>query len=275
MIEVGHALSVDASMLDRFEQLAIAAGEKIMAYFDNRCQAWDKADRSPVTEADHAAEAVIVGGLRAAYLGVPCVAEEAVSAGMVPSVLGRAFFLVDPLDGTKEFIGGRDDFTVNIALICDGAPLIGVVLAPAKRMLYSGRPGYACVSEVGDDRGIQNRQRIAVRPRREPPSIVASRSHASADTDQFIRRYPGANCVSVGSSLKFCAIASGAADIYPRLGRTMEWDTAAGHAVLSAAGGRVMSMDGAMLTYGKRGQRDEADFANPWFVAEGGTTNFI
>ncbi|MGF6413366.1 3'(2'),5'-bisphosphate nucleotidase CysQ [Paraburkholderia sp. MM5482-R1] len=275
MIEQEDALSVDASTLDRFEQLAIAAAEKILEYFDNRCPVWAKADRSPVTEADHAAEAVIVDGLRAVYRGVPCVAEEAVSAGVMPNVLGRAFFLIDPLDGTKEFIAGRNDFTVNIALIRDGTPLIGVVLAPATRMLYSGRPGYACMSEVGADRGIRNRQRIAVRARCEPPTIVASRSHASADTDEFIQRYPDAKCVSVGSSLKFCAIASGAADIYPRLGRTMEWDTAAGHAVLSAAGGRVMSMDGTVLTYGKRGQSSDVDFANPWFVAEGGPSGSI
>jgi 3'(2'), 5'-bisphosphate nucleotidase len=275
MIEQKETLSLDAGMLDRFEQLAIAAGEKILEYFGNQCAAWDKADRSPVTEADHAAEAVIVDGLRAAYRGVPCVAEEAMSAGRMPNVLGRAFFLIDPLDGTKEFIAGRNDFTVNIALIQDGAPLIGVVLAPATRKLYSGRPGYACLSEVGPDRGIHNRQRIAVRALCEPPTIVASRSHRSTETDEFIQRYPDAQCVSVGSSLKFCVVASGDADIYPRLGRTMEWDTAAGHAVLSAAGGRVVSMDGAALTYGKRGQSSDVDFANPWFVAEGGASGSI
>ena len=229
-----------------------------------------KSDLSPVTAADRASEKVILAGLRAAFPQIACVAEEEVSGGVLPAGLGPAFFLVDPLDGTREFIDGNGDFTVNIALVVDGRPEIGVVFAPFSRRLFSGRPGRAeAVLIDGDDR-VSGRRRIRVREPAGTPTVVASRSHRTPETDGFIRGLGSAEIVSVGSSLKFCLIAGGEADLYPRFGRTMEWDTAAGDAVLRAAGGMTSTLDGRPLAYGKRNQPGESDFANPSFIARGG-----
>jgi 3'(2'), 5'-bisphosphate nucleotidase len=225
-----------------------------------------KLDGSPVTEADLAADRIIGDGLARLVPHIPALSEERVD--LARSRYDGSFFLIDPLDGTKEFINRRKDFTVNIALVRKGTPEIGVVYAPAKSLLYSGRPGEA--TEVSITPGFMPaaRRKLSVRSTAGPLAIVASRSHRTPETDEFIARFEGAEIVSVGSSLKFCLLASGDADLYPRFGRTMEWDTAAGDAVLRAAGGMTRTTDGKPLAYGKRSQPDEADFANPWFIAD-------
>jgi 3'(2'), 5'-bisphosphate nucleotidase len=194
------------------------------------------------------------------------VAEEAVAAGHVPVVAER-FFLVDPLDGTREFISRRDEFTVNIALIDRGQPVLGVVFAPARHELFWGDVRAGKASQLGGDPdGTMPSTGVAISARRAPADglvAVASRSHRTPETDAFLAQYPVKEFRSIGSSLKFCVVASGEADVYPRVGTTMEWDTAAGHAVLAAAGGRVTTLEGAPFTYGKPG------FRNGNFVAWG------
>lgn len=263
------AASDDEVMLAVFERLALDAGREVMRVFKAGCAVDKKSDSSPVTEADRESETIILAGLRAAYPDIPCVAEEEVAAGIVPPDLDGAFFLIDPLDGTKEFVNRRTDFTVNIALIRDGVPEVGVVFAPCSGRFFSGRPGRAEAIEVDGDFRIVGRRRISVRTAVTPLAVVASRSHNTPETEAFIRDLGAAEIVSVGSSLKFCLLAAAEADIYPRFGRTMEWDTAAGDAVLRAAGGMTRTLDGEPLTYGKREQSDDADFANPHFIASG------
>jgi len=264
------ALPADEAILDLFERLAVDAGRAIMAIYATDFASVAKADASPVTAADHAAEKIILDGLRAELPSIPCVAEEEVAAGAAPDIGDGPFILVDPLDGTREFVGRNGDFTVNIALVRDSRPAIGAVYAPARGMLYSGRPGAAFATAVADGARLGERRPIGVRRPQAPLAIVASRSHLTPETAAFIDRFPGAETVSVGSSLKFCLLASGEADLYPRFGRTMEWDTAAGDAVLCAAGGRMRLPDGGPFLYGKRGQAGDVDFANPWFVADAG-----
>ncbi len=221
-----------------------------------------KADNSPVTEADEAADAIIGAGLRAAFPDIPAVTEEDASS----HVGGHArFFLVDPLDGTRDFVGGRTDFTVNIALIEDGVPVLGIVHAPAKGRLFRTLPSGPVQEEVDAD-GVPvpgTERPIACRaPDNSALDVVASKSHRDQATDDFIARFPVRDFKAAGSSLKFCLVAAGEADFYPRLGRTMEWDTAAGHAVLRAAGGTVLDFaTHAPLAYGKPG------YENPHFLA--------
>jgi 3'(2'), 5'-bisphosphate nucleotidase len=216
-----------------------------------------KTDASPVTEADERAEAVIVEALRALAPEVPIVAEEAVAGGATPQV-GDWFWLVDPLDGTKEFISRNGEFTVNIALIHRGVPVLGVVQAPALGRLYVGVVGHgAWLEDASGRRPIRCRAVPA-----EGLTVVASRSHGDAAAlDAFLAGRKVAALANAGSSLKLCLVAAGEADLYPRLGRTMEWDIAAGHAVLSAAGGVVSTLEHSPLRYGKPG------FENPHFVA--------
>lgn len=256
-------------MLAVLERLALAAGREVMGIFKAGCAVENKADSSPVTIADRRAEEMILTGLRAAFPSIPCVAEEEASAGIVPTDLGREFFLVDPLDGTKEFVNRRADFTVNIALVRHGAPEIGVVFAPCSRRFFSGRPGLAEALDVDEDFVAVGRRPISVRPAATPLAVVASRSHNTPQTDAYIASLGATEVVSVGSSLKFCLLAAGEADAYPRFSRTMEWDTAAGDAVLRAAGGTTRTLDGVPLVYGKRNQAGDADFANPYFIASG------
>ncbi len=263
------AASDDELMLDLFERLALEAGREVMRVFKAGCAVDSKADSSPVTEADRESETIILAGLRTAYPDIPCVAEEEVAAGILPPDLDGAFFLIDPLDGTKEFVNRRTDFTVNIALVRHGVPEVGVVFAPCTGRFFSGRPGRAEAIEVDDDYRIVGRRRISVRTAVTPLAVVASRSHNTPETEAFIRSLGAAEIVSVGSSLKFCLLAAAEADIYPRFGRTMEWDTAAGDAVLRAAGGMTRTLDGEPLAYGKRQQSHDEDFANPHFVASG------
>jgi len=226
----------------------------------------DKADASPVTAADEAAEKIILADLGKISPGVPVVAEEAVAAGKVPVIADR-FFLVDPLDGTREFISHRDEFTVNIALIEAGRPVVGVVFAPARHELYWGDVGARRAGRIDADPDGTMPSLGSLIEARLPPAegltAVASRSHRTPETDTFLANYPVREFLSIGSSLKFCLVASGAADIYPRVGTTMEWDTAAGDAVLAAAGGRVTGLEGEPFTYGKPG------FKNGNFVAWG------
>lgn len=265
---VTSLLEDEAALLTLLETLALAAGREIMRHREAGVGVEYKADDSPVTAADRDAERVILSGLRAALAGVACVSEEEASSGLPPACGEDDFFLVDPLDGTREFIAGRPDFTVNIALIKQGVPRIGVVYAPAHALLYSGRPGAASEARLSGH-SVVARRAISTRLGRTPPTIVASRSHSTPQTAEFIARYPEAETVSVGSSLKFCIIARGDADLYPRFGQTMQWDTAAGDAVLRAAGGHTRTLEGAPLTYGPQAGDGPATFANPYFIAEG------
>jgi 3'(2'), 5'-bisphosphate nucleotidase len=264
------AVSDDEAVLAVFERLALEAGRAVMRIFEAGCAVEKKADASPVTEADRESEAIILAGLRQAFPHTPCVAEEEAAAGEAPARLGREFFLVDPLDGTKEFVGRRTDFTVNIALIRDGVPVVGVVFAPCSRRFFSGRPGRAEALDIDAGFRVAGRRPVSVGAASSPLKVVASRSHNTPQTDAYITSLGAAEIVSIGSSLKFCLLAGAEADLYPRFSRTMEWDTAAGDAVLRAAGGRTCTLDGKPLTYGKRGKAGEADFANPDFVARGG-----
>jgi 3'(2'), 5'-bisphosphate nucleotidase len=247
--------------LESAARIARDAGAAILEVYASDFVVRDKADRSPVTEADERAEALIVAALHALAPAIPIVAEEAVAAGQRP-VVGAQFWLVDPLDGTKEFIGRNGEFTVNIALVQDGVPVLGVVYAPALGRLFTGAVGVGAWIEDGNGRR-------PIRCRSVPDAgltVVASRSHGDAAAlDAFLSGRKVAALANAGSSLKLCLVAAGEADLYPRLGRTMEWDIAAGHAVLAAAGGKVVDLQGAPLRYGKPG------FENPHFVAEADT----
>lgn len=246
--------------LESIAQIARDAGQVILEIYSTDFGSRGKADASPVTEADEKAEVVITAALRALTPDIPIVAEEAVSAGHIPEVSNR-FWLVDPLDGTKEFINRNGEFTVNIALIEHGRPTLGVVLAPALGRLFAGHVGQGAYVE--DEKG-----RRPIRCRAVPAeglTVVASRSHGdTAALNQFLAGRKVAALANAGSSLKLCLVAAGEADLYPRFGRTMEWDIAAGHAVLAAAGGKVETLAGAELRYGKPG------FDNPHFIASAG-----
>ncbi|MCK9259301.1 MAG: 3'(2'),5'-bisphosphate nucleotidase CysQ [Azoarcus sp.] len=247
------------AIIEHLIPLIRSAGELVMDVYGTDFVVRDKNDASPVTEADERAEALILPALRTLLPGVPIVAEEAAAAGDIPDV-GKLFWLVDPLDGTKEFISRNGEFTINIALIEDGVPTLGVVFAPALDRLFAGAIGNSAFVE--DNMGRRNISARSVPP--EGLTVVASRSHGDTSAlDTFLAGRSVANMRNAGSSLKLCLIAAGEADLYPRLGRTMEWDIAAGHAVLSAAGGGVTTLDGKALAYGKPG------FDNPHFVAHG------
>jgi len=254
--------------LESLVEIAIEAGAAIMPHYEAGAAARQKADGSPVTAADEAAEAVILQRL-AAFGATAVVAEEAVAAGRMPPP-SDVFHLVDPLDGTREFVSKNGEFTVNIARVEHGVPVAGVVYAPAIGLLYAGEATSAVRARVIEGR-LGAREPIAVARPGPRLRVVASRSHLTEETKAFIERFDVESFVSSGSSLKFCRVAEAAADLYPRMGRTMEWDTAAGHAVLRAAGGDVYTLDGRPLTYGKR----EGDtFANPHFVAAGAFNPF-
>lgn len=244
-------------------KLAILAGEKIMEIYESDdFDIRSKSDESPVTAADEAADEIISNGLRAAFPEMMLVTEEQADTHKTQ---GDTFLIVDPLDGTKEFIHRRGDFTVNIALVEKGSPTRGVVYAPAKdRMFFTQADGQS-VEETGDFDvdTVGPTQPINVASSDNAAlMVVASKSHRDQATDDYINKYAVKDSKSAGSSLKFCLVATGEADIYPRVGRTMEWDTAAGHAVLSGAGGHVVRFDDhSPLVYGKE------DYANPFFIA--------
>lgn len=246
-------------LVDQLAEAAREAGEAILTVVRRGFEVESKHDTSPVTEADRAAELVILAALARAAPGVPIIAEEEVAAGRIPAH-DDTYFLVDPLDGTKEFIRGGDDYTVNIGLIEKGIPKLGVVYAPANDRLHGGLVGQGAWLDEGAGR-IQ----ICTRERGARIAAVASKSHLNQATVDYLEAAVGAcERVSIGSSLKFCIVAEGRADIYPRLSPTSEWDTAAGHAVLLGAGGIVDGPDGSPLKYGKRA------FLNRAFVATAG-----
>jgi len=252
-----------AKLMPLFRRLALEAGDRIMqVYTRPDFEVRAKGDASPVTEADEAADAVISAGLRAAFPHVPLITEEQSASHALSA---RTFFIVDPLDGTKEFVQRRGDFTVNIAYVQDGVPMAGVVYAPAKQRLFYTRPAGGSVEEIGpfamDRIGDLRPIRVST-PDNAALMVVASKSHRDQATDDYISRYAVHDMTSAGSSLKFCLVATGEADLYPRLGRTMEWDTAAGDAVLRGAGGHVVRFDDHRpLAYGKPG------WDNPFFIA--------
>ena len=246
-------------MLEQLVEISRAAGRAILDVYASDFEVRGKADASPVTEADERAEDLILRALASLTPKIPIVSEEAAAKGRTPAI-GGSFWLVDPLDGTREFVDRNGEFTVNIALIEEGVPTLGVVLAPALGRMFGGfAGGGAFIDEESHRRRIECR-----RPPSKGLTVVSSRSHGDREAlDAFLAGRLVARSIPAGSSLKFCLVAAGEADLYPRLGRTMEWDTAAGHAVLAAAGGRVMDLAGAPLRYGK------PEFGNPHFVAQG------
>ena len=248
-----------AALLRDVTPIAEDAGHATLQFYGGT-EATTKADGSPVTAADQAAEDIILPRLRALTPDIPVVSEEEASKGLTPDVTGSRFWLVDPLDGTKEFISGNGEFTVNIALIENGAPILGVVVIPVRGQTFAGAGhGTATLKDKAGTRPISVRT--------PPPAgltVVGSRSHGDASAmDAFLAGRKVADFRPAGSSMKLCLIAQGEADLYPRLGTTMEWDIAAGHAVLASAGGRVETVDGQPFTYGK------PDYRNPHFAAYG------
>lgn len=259
------------ALADRLLPAVLAAGRLEIEYFKSGTAVLRKSDTSPVTIADQEAEAIIHSALAIAAPGIPVVAEEAAAAGHVPEI-GDTFFLVDPLDGTKSFISGNPDFTVNIALIEHGRPTFGVVYAPATgRMFAALGPHTAIEASVRPDADcsgfddIGARQIFTRQPDMRNLAAVASRTHGAAEAEAFLLRCNVKQRRNIGSSLKFCLVARGDADLYPRFGSIYEWDTAAGHAVLQAAGGAVTLFDGSELPYGKVDKL----FRNPDFIAWG------
>ncbi|WP_299348980.1 3'(2'),5'-bisphosphate nucleotidase CysQ [uncultured Shimia sp.] len=251
------------ALIPVIRRLAIEAGAKIMdIYNSDDFDIKVKSDDSPVTAADEAADAIISAGLRASFGDVMLVTEEQAESHKAK---GDTFLIVDPLDGTKEFIHRRGDFTVNIAYVENGVPQRGVVYAPAKNRMFFTRADGQAVEETGDfalDVIGETREINVADSDNAALFVVASKSHRDQATDDYISKYSVKDMKSAGSSLKFCLVATGEADIYPRVGRTMEWDTAAGHAVLLGAGGDVVRFDDhTPLKYGKE------DFANPFFIA--------
>ena len=250
------------ALLQPVRQLALRAGAEIMR-LRPQAATRSKADTSPVTDADEAAERLIVAGLATLQPALPVVAEELMAGGAAPQT-GRVFWLVDPLDGTKSFIQGRDDFTVNIALVEDRRPVLGVVYAPATHELFAGVVGSGASQSHDDGPARPIRCRV---PPADGLDVVVSLMHdRQEDIQALLAGRPVRNIRQLSSSSKFCLVANGTADIYPRRGPTNEWDTGAGHAVLLAAGGRVETHDGKELLYGK------PDFRNPGFTALGRTS---
>ena len=246
-------------LADALLSTAEAAGAAIIALYGTTAGARLKPDQTPITEADLAADHLIATRLGRRFPDIPLISEESVGDRRGPPASARRYFLIDPLDGTKEFISHTGEFTVNISLIEDGRPVAGIVHAPALGESYLAVGGVAHWLVRGERRG-------PLRARRPTPQglvILVSRFHRDEMTDAFIAAQPAATVVTAGSALKFGVLARGDADLYPRYGRTMEWDTAAGHAVLSAAGGSIRTLDGAELSYGKQA------FANPAFMARG------
>jgi 3'(2'), 5'-bisphosphate nucleotidase len=261
--------ALDGKLLDELTTIVSAAAAAILATRAGPCPTWTKADQSPVTAADHAAEAAILDGLARVLPGVAVVSEEA-AAKALPTSLADSFILVDPLDGTREFVAGRDEFTVNLAIVTQGRPRLGIVAAPAHGLIWRGVAGSGAERlRLAPGRPASAAdERTPVRTRPAPATAliaVASRSHLDPQTEAFLARLPVGERVACGSAVKFCQVAEGAADVYPRLSTTCEWDVAAGHAVLVAAGGTVLTPQGGERRYGEIG----TDFRVPNFVAWG------
>lgn len=262
-----RARADNAPLAEVFAQLCLDAAVAVMAVYDTGGEVRTKADHSPVSEADERAEAVILAGLRLHAPDIPVLAEEAAAHGIKPELDGR-FILVDPVDGTREFLSRNGEFTINIALIEAGRPVAGAVYAPVlRRLWWAGHDARVAEVDPGERlSAARNVRRIVTRTAPTDAYVaLASRSHCTAETNAFLDRLPVIERRDAGSSLKFCALAEGQADVYPRFGPTMEWDTAAGDAVLRAAGGVVLSPAGGALRYGKRA----TDYRNGAFVAWG------
>lgn len=252
---------LDQAAIKKLLEIARIAGDATMEIYNSDFEIYSKKDESPVTEADRKAEAIIIPILKELAPDLPIVAEEAFSAGDIPNVEGTAFWLVDPVDGTKQFIAKKDEFTVNIALIDENLrPIFGVVHAPALDRMFWGSQEYGAFVQEKDGQVKE----ISVR---DAPSdgivAVVSRSHKTPEVDEYLKDFTVSNEISAGSSIKFCQVAEGMADLYPRFGPTMEWDTAAGHAVVLGAGGSVKTPEGDDFLYGKAG------FKNGFFIAKG------
>jgi 3'(2'), 5'-bisphosphate nucleotidase len=259
----------DRRLLDELTTIVSSAAAAILAVRARSLDVRTKADLSPVTAADHAAEAVILEGLGRVLPGVAVVSEEAAGEAP-PASLPGTFVLVDPLDGTRELLAGRDEFTVNVAVVSGGRPRLGIVAAPAQGVLWRGSEGQGAerLHLSPGAPASAARERTAIRSRvlpRDGLVAVVSRSHLDPQTEAFLARLPVARRLASGSAVKFCQLAEGAADVYPRLSMTCEWDVAAGHAVLSAAGGTVVAPEGGALSYGHIARR----FRVPAFVAWG------
>jgi 3'(2'), 5'-bisphosphate nucleotidase len=262
----GPSIGRDAAtaLIAPLTDLVVRAGTAILAVNRGAMQVDGKADGSPVTEADLAADRIIGEGLAALVPDIPAISEERVDLAKPP--YDGSFFLIDPLDGTKEFVAGRAEFTVNIALVSDGTPLLGIIGAPALGLIWRGLVGRGSERLTISDGAVTRAEPIRTRPLPPPgaPWLVAvSRSHGDTRTEAFIDARPGAVRQKLGSAVKFGRIAEGAADIYPRFGPTCEWDIAAGHAIVTAAGGRVTDTQGADLQFG----RGRPDFIVPEFIA--------
>jgi 3'(2'), 5'-bisphosphate nucleotidase len=247
--------------------IASQAAAAILAAQRSGLGAREKADRSPVTAADEAAERVIVEGLARLLPGVPMISEEAIGHHR-PGHLGRRFLLVDPLDGTRELLAGRDEYAVNIALVEDGMPVTGVIAAPARSVIWRGATGFGAerIELPPGAAPADARMRKPIHTRARPSRgvrVVMSRSHLDAATLAYVDRLPQAEHIRCGSALKFGMLAEGTCDLYPRLAPTSEWDVAAGHALLLAAGGGMLRPDGRALPYG------QTDFLIPGFIAFG------
>lgn len=246
--------------LDAVCGIARAAGRCILEVYQRDFKVEHKADRSPLTEADRAAHEIIAARLRALTPSIPVLSEESAEVAYERRAHWKRFWLVDPLDGTKEFVNRNGEFTVNIALIEDRRPVLGVVYVPLPGLIYYAAAGQGAFKQQGDGAAR------AIRPRRfngGKPIVVASRSHAGKETEAFLKNVGEHDIVSMGSALKLCLVAEGAADVYPRLGPTMEWDTAAAQCVVETAGGRVTDLDRRPLVYNK------PDLHNPWFIVSG------
>ena len=256
----------DDALAAELGAIALAAAVPVMEIFAAGPQARLKPDESPVTEADVLSESIILAHLASRFPNTPVVAEEAASNGHQMRA-AREFFLVDPQDGTREFLARKDEFTVNIALIRDGVPVVGAVYAPARNRLWiGGRKAYEMTAAPGEALPARDLWRpVHIRASRGAALALVSRSHLRPEVHSFLARGPVAESQPMGSSLKFCIIASGEADMAPRFGPTMEWDTAAGDAVLRAAGGQTLGLDGHLLTYG----HEASGFRNGNFVAIG------
>lgn len=254
---------------EQLARIALDAGKLVMDIYSTDFDVERKDDASPVTEADAKAEILILDGLKAAEPDLKVIAEESVSAGKIPEH-GHRFALVDPLDGTREFINRNGQFTVNIGIIEHGKPVMGVVYAPAlNRLFVADSPDSAWQADVKPGAPVPSEDaRRPLHIRKCPDAgvtAIASKSHRSPETDAFLKKFKVDEIISAGSSLKFCLLGAGEADLYPRMGRTMEWDTAAGQAVAEAAGAVVLTEDGAPLRYGKR----ERGYDNPHFIVYG------
>lgn len=251
-----------AALMDELTKIAAHAGKTILGLASTeKKDIRIKADGSPVTTADQAAETIISEGLQLVAPGVPVISEEQASRERPKAVEHGSYFLVDPLDGTREFIAGRNEYTINIALMTDGMPMLGVICAPALSELWLGIVGKGA-EKISSNTANPTRIQTRSKPQGETV-IIASRSHLDEDTRAYADRFPHAKLVPSGSSIKFCRIAEGSADLYPRLAPTRDWDVAAGHAILKAAGGDVRAPDGSQLRYGT------AALLIPAFVASG------